>query len=142
MLRGLVNHKQDDWDLYLPAAEFASNNAVYSSTGISPFFLNYGFHPHMPAFLLRPSSVSDPAFLSDFDSFVSAQQSALIVAQDNLLIAQAEQAKHADAYRRPHSYQVGDQVLLSTEHITTAYDSTQPAFSLQARFFGPFTLLA
>jgi transposase InsO family protein len=45
MLYGLVNHRQDNWDLYLPAAEFTYNNVVYSSTGVSPFFLNYGFHP-------------------------------------------------------------------------------------------------
>jgi transposase InsO family protein len=138
MLRSLVNHKQDDWDLYLPAAEFAYNNAVHSSTGVSPFFLNHGFHPRVPASLLSPAT---SAPVSDFDSFVSAQQSALAVARDSLLEAQEQQAKHADAHRRPHSYKVGDQVLLNTEHITTAYDSTRPAASLQARFFGPFTLL-
>jgi transposase InsO family protein len=140
MLRGLVNHKQDDWDLYLPAAEFAYNNAVHSSTGVSPFFLNQGFHPRVPAALLGPVTPSNPSSL-DFDSFVSAQQSALAAARDSLLAAQVQQAKHADVHRRPHSFQVGDQVLLSTEHITTAYDSTRPAASLQARFFGPFTLL-
>jgi hypothetical protein len=142
MLRVLVNHKQDDWDLYLPAAEFAYNNSVHSSTGISPFFLNQGFHPRVPASLLGPAADSDPASLSDFDLFVSAQQSALAIACNNLLAAQVEQIKNADAHRRPHSYQVGDQVLLSMENITTAYDSTRPASSLQARFFGPFTLLA
>jgi hypothetical protein len=142
MLRALVNHKQDDWDLYLPAAEFAYNNAVHSSTGVSPFFLNHGFHPRVPASLLGPTGVSDPASLSDFDSFVSAQQSALAAVRDSLLTAQVVQAKHADAHRRSHSYQVGDQVLLSTENITTAYDSSRPASSLQARYFGPFTLLA
>lgn len=140
MLRGLVNHKQDDWDLYLPAAEFAYNNAVHSSTGVSPFFLNHGFHPRVPASLLAPVIPSSSSSL-DFDSFVSAQQSALADARKSLLEAQAQQIKHADAHRRPHSYKVGDQVLLSTEHITTAYDSTRPAASLQARFFGPFTLL-
>lgn len=142
MLRALVNHKQDDWDLYLPAAEFAYNNAVHSSTGVSPFFLNHGFHPRMPASLLGPAVTADSSSLSDFDSFVTSQQSALATARDSLLDAQADQAKHADAHRRPHSYQVGDQVLLSTENITTAYDSARPASSLQARFFGPFTLLA
>jgi transposase InsO family protein len=140
MLRGLVNHKQDDWDLYLPAAEFAYNNAVHTSTGVSPFFLNQGFHPRVPASLIGPATPSGPSSL-DFDSFVSAQQSALAAARDSLLEAQVQQAKHADVHRRPHSYKVGDQVLLSTEHITTAYDSTRPAASLQARFFGPFTLL-
>jgi hypothetical protein len=140
MLHGLVNHRQDNWDLYLPAAEFAYNNAVYSSTGISPFFLNYGFHPRTPAALLAPVTVLSSS-TTDFESFLSSQQSALAVAHDNLLDAQNQQAKYVDAHRRPHTYKVGDKVLLSTEHITTAYDSTRPASSLQARFFGPFTLL-
>jgi hypothetical protein len=131
MLHSLVNHKQDDWDLYLPAAEFAYNNAVHSFTGVSPFFLNHGYHPRVSASLLAPTALST-SFPLDFDSFVSAQQSALANARESLLEAQAQQIKHADAHRRPHSYKVGDQVLLSIEHITTAYDSTRPAASLQA----------
>lgn len=117
MLRALVNHKQDHWDLYLPAAEFACNNAVHSSTGVSPFFLNHDFHPRVPASLLRLATTT-PA--SDFDSFVSARQSALAVVHDSLLEAQEQQVKHADTHRRPHSYKVGDQVLLNTENTTTA----------------------
>ena len=137
MLRGLVNHKQNDWDLYLPAAEFAYNNAVHSSTGVSPFFLNYGFHPRVPATLLGPVSSPD----TDFDAFIASQQSALDLARDNLLDAQDQQAKYANSRRRPHTYKVGDLVLINTENITTAYDSTRPASSLQARYFGPFTIL-
>lgn len=137
MLRNLVNHKQDDWDLYLAAAEFAYNNAVHSSTGVTPFFLNHGFHPRVPASLLSP--VDSPN--TNFDSFVSSQESALANARKSLLDAQASQAKYADSRRRKHSYKEGDLVLLSSENITTAYDSTRPASSLQARYFGPFTLL-
>ena len=33
-----------DW---LPIAEFAANNAVSETTGVSPFFANYGFHPKL-----------------------------------------------------------------------------------------------
>jgi transposase InsO family protein len=137
MLRALVNHKQDDWDLYLAAAEFAYNNAVHSSTGVSPFFLNHGFHPRVPASLLSPGATPT----TNFDSFVSSQQTALAAARDSLLEAQINQAKYADSRRRPHSYKEGDLVLLNAENITTAYDSTRPASSLQARYFGPFTLL-
>ena len=86
MLRGLVNHKQNDWDLYLPVAEFAYNNAVHSSTGVSLFFLNHGFHPRIPVSLLAPIT---PSFspLSDFDTFVSVQQSTLADTRENLLKA-------------------------------------------------------
>ncbi|GIL78503.1 hypothetical protein Vretimale_6069 [Volvox reticuliferus] len=47
------------WDTFLSAAEFAMNNAVNRSTGQSPFFLNYGFHPAIP--LARELDVPAPA---------------------------------------------------------------------------------
>jgi hypothetical protein len=89
MLHGLVNHKQDDWDLYLPAAEFAYNNIVHSFTGVSPFFLNHGYHPQVPASLLAPTASSTSSPL-DFDSFISAQQSVLANTRESLLEAQAQ----------------------------------------------------
>lgn len=44
-LRGFFNNEQDDWVELLPTAEFAYNNAISASTGVSPFFTNYGFNP-------------------------------------------------------------------------------------------------
>jgi hypothetical protein len=40
-----VNYQQDDWLDLLSQAEFACNNTTHASTGISPFFANYSFHP-------------------------------------------------------------------------------------------------
>jgi len=37
-----VNERQDDWDEWLPMAEFAYNNHVHSSTQHMPFFINTG----------------------------------------------------------------------------------------------------
>ena len=39
------NYRQDNWDSLLPLAEFAYNNALSATTGISPFFANKGYHP-------------------------------------------------------------------------------------------------
>ena len=38
----------DRWDEMLTMVEFAMNNAVNSSIGETPFFLNYGRHPVTP----------------------------------------------------------------------------------------------
>ena len=46
-LRAFMNFAQDDWVDWLPLAEFASNNSVSETTGFSPFFANYGFHPRL-----------------------------------------------------------------------------------------------
>jgi hypothetical protein len=43
--RCTVNYQQDDWLDLLSQAEFAYNNTTHASTGISPFFAHYGFHP-------------------------------------------------------------------------------------------------
>src|ERR1700730_17066406 len=44
-LRHYINHRQDDWVTWLPAAEFAYNDKVNSLTGYSPFYLDTGRHP-------------------------------------------------------------------------------------------------
>jgi hypothetical protein len=45
MLRFYVNQLTNDWDQYLDIVEYAYNNHENSSTGFSPFFANYGYHP-------------------------------------------------------------------------------------------------
>ncbi len=54
-LRCTVNYQQDDWLDLLSQAEFAYNNTTHASTGISPFFANYGFHPKFSLEILRDS---------------------------------------------------------------------------------------
>ncbi|MBW0536644.1 hypothetical protein O181_076359 [Austropuccinia psidii MF-1] len=41
-----VSYHQDDWNTWLPLAEFSQNNSDYSSTKQSPFFTVYGRDPH------------------------------------------------------------------------------------------------
>ena len=60
-LRAFVSFTQDDWVDWLPLAEFAMNNQVNETTGISPFFPNYGFNPRLgiEAPQPRPPNLSD-----------------------------------------------------------------------------------
>jgi transposase InsO family protein len=46
-LRIFCNYQQDNWDILLPLAEFAYNNAPSATTGTSPFFANKGYHPNI-----------------------------------------------------------------------------------------------
>jgi len=43
-LRVYCNYQQDNWSELLPLVEFAYNNALSVTTGISPFFANKGYH--------------------------------------------------------------------------------------------------
>lgn len=44
-LRAYINYTQDNWVDHLPMAEFVASNHVNASTGVTPFFADYGFHP-------------------------------------------------------------------------------------------------
>ena len=39
------------WSAFLPLAEFALNNAVHASTGLTPFFVNLSRHPRVSTLL-------------------------------------------------------------------------------------------
>lgn len=44
----------------MPLAEFAGNNMVFETTGVSPFYINYGFYPRMgiePVILPLPNLI-------------------------------------------------------------------------------------
>ena len=46
-LRIYCNYQQSDWLRLLPLAEFVYNNTPSSTTGVSPFYANKGYHPKM-----------------------------------------------------------------------------------------------
>jgi mannose/fructose/N-acetylgalactosamine-specific phosphotransferase system component IID len=52
-LRLCVNYNQDDWASYLPITESAYNNTTHSSTTMSPFFVNKGYHLMSEVSLVR-----------------------------------------------------------------------------------------
>jgi len=41
------NYQQDNWSKLLPLAEFVYNNALNSTTCVSPFFTNKRYHPNI-----------------------------------------------------------------------------------------------
>jgi transposase InsO family protein len=137
MLRAFIDEKQTNWDILLPAAEFAYNNSVNHSTGYSPFFLNTGQHPRVPGTLLSHPDSNVPSV----HEYLDQQSSALLFAQDALQRAQDHQKDQADKRRRDHNYKVGDKILLNAENITMPADSGLSSDKLKPRFIGPFTLL-
>ena len=46
-LRIFCNYQQDNWSKLLLLTEFAYNNTLSATTGVSPFFANKGYHPDL-----------------------------------------------------------------------------------------------
>ena len=63
LLRCLVGDHQGTWDLILPRAQFAYNNSVNRSTGLSPHEIVYSHKP-IPPIDLIPMSPLQRAFES------------------------------------------------------------------------------
>jgi len=136
MLRIYATYKQDQWDEYLPAAEFAYNNSKQTSTGFTPFELDCGQHPHTPITLGKKVITNVPA-ASDF---IEHWNTMISTAKDHLREAQERQMKYANNHRRHLTFKLGDQVLLSMKNTNNPVDRNRPTKKLTPRFTGPYTI--
>ena len=136
-LRAYVNYHQDNWDHWLALLEYAYNNSVNSTTGYTPFFLNYGQHPVSPldyALVSKETQVNHTAA-----TLLENLYTALDKAHENISHAQQQQKKYADQHRRDIDTQllkVGDEVLLSTENLRLPGRAPK----LVAKRIGPFKI--
>jgi hypothetical protein len=129
-IRLFTNYKQDDWDELLPAAEFAYNNHIHSSTQQVPFMTDtgrlprMGFEPNGP----RSKVESVNEFHDRIASGVSEAKAALVKAKE-------EYKRYYDRRRTPApDIKVGDRVWLDASDIQT----TRPSPELSHRRLGPF----
>ena len=135
--RYLIAYTQDDnttWDQHLTAAEIAFNNSRQTSTGFTPFFLNYGSHPHLPLqTAMRDLGVSpNPAAATTIEELHDHLERAKV----HLRKAQEAQKEFADRHRTPVSYAVGDRVFLRLS------SSEQRSAALKNKYIGPLDVIA
>ena len=128
-LRHYVNANQTNWVSLLPLAEFAINNAWQSTIQSTPFYLNHGQHPRVPA--APPSEtehVGSQSFVSHIAAAVQNAKQSMSAAHDRM------RARHTGT---PPVYTIGQQVLLSTKHL-----ATMPGLSskLSHSWTGPFLI--
>jgi Chromo (CHRromatin Organisation MOdifier) domain len=98
--------QNQDWEELLPSLEFAYNDTKQSTTGETPFYLNYGYHP---IGTYRHSDTNNP-HVEDFVQYLVRLQEA---ARDAIHDAQTVQERYANQHRRPSpEIKVGDWVLL------------------------------
>jgi hypothetical protein len=149
-LRTYVSHRHDNWDECLLYFEFAYNNSVNPSTGMSPFILSYAQSPRAPWQFLDTYVALDeavPAEASDTQKGSGAQLASYLGLDIINNVREARDSLHrmADDFRirnarlaKAHSYKVGDSVLLSTKNINLSL----PCKKLSPAFVGPFSIRA
>ena len=111
-IRIYCSYQQDDWSRLLPMAEFTYNNAPNSSTGITPFFANKGYHPNIS---VRPEIDLQSDLARDFVVNLDELHSML---RDEITNAQSRYKEQADRKRiPPPEFLIGSKAFVLAKHI-------------------------
>ena len=104
------NYQQDNWSELLPLAEFAYNNTLSTTTGVSPFFANKEYHPNITVYPeCNIASFWAYNFAVDLDELQSTLKAEISVAQQRY-------QKSADVQRSPApDFKVGDKVFVKAQ---------------------------
>lgn len=134
-LRAYVAYLQDDWADWLALAEFATNNHVSSTTGVSPFFAVYGTNPRFDFGPVEPASDRPSA---EAESFASHMERIHDHLRSEMTFAQEAYAAAANVHRTPApSYKPGDLVWVNSKNIRTL----RPRKKLDWKNLGPFKVI-
>ena len=132
-LRCYCSENPEQWVDMLPLAEFAYNNSVHSSTGVSPFFLVQGQHPRLPEAVEDDRLGGEvPAATSRVEQIQSARQSL----EQHLAQAQEYQKRYYDKKHTVAAFKKGDMILLSTKNLQLK----QPSKKTNPKYIGPFKI--
>jgi hypothetical protein len=119
-IRLFCSHAQDDWAELLPSAELAINNRDATSTGVSPFFLDHGYHVEPFAFETEELRSTGKSPIQIGESILHKLREARNWAQAAMAAAQQQQEEFANRHRQPAvSFRVGDKVWLNLKNIKT-----------------------
>ncbi|KAE8890591.1 hypothetical protein PF005_g13525 [Phytophthora fragariae] len=158
ILRSVCAAEPTKWSTLLPQVEFALNNAVHSSTGFTPFYVNGLRHPRTPLTLPPASNLDwgeanaeDPRGLKGLRtsvkrnllSFIGTGEAVRQRVRDAMAAAQDTQKEQSDRQGRKNTqvFQLGDQVLLNAKSLLKQAVSAVGSTKLRPRFAGPFTVI-
>ena len=125
--------EQDDWAMWLPLAEFAYNDSVNATTGITPFKANLGMNIRGPTWPEEPQGEGEAPFAIGIAAKAMALQQEC---RRKILAANAYQKAYADKTRKSLTLKKGDKVYISNRHIK----STRPKKKLDWKYLGPGTV--
>ncbi len=129
-LRSYIGHDQTTWDDYLVPLEIAFNSATATSTNMTPWFFNHGYHPRLP---ITPGDTNVPAVTQ----FTQHLHQRIAYATGCLQQAKARQKSNADSRRRDLQFSVGQLVRLNLQHLDLP---GCPSRKLSPRFSHPLRI--
>lgn len=138
-LRCYCDYNQDNWYYLLPLAEFAYNNSKSTSTGYTPFMMNYGYNPRFEITeqQIKESNMPKKA-IGNIDDYVEKIKEIEEYCRLEMQYSQALQAEYANRKRiPPPAYQTGDEVWLLRRNIHT----TRPSAKLDFKKIGKFKVV-
>ncbi len=130
-LRCYANYQQDDWAKKLAFAEFTYNNSMHSTTGVSPFFAMYGFHPAIELHVEDNVPEGEAPAASERAKIIEEERKAL---ERRWRDAVAAQKRHYDKNHIPREFKIGDKVMLRAKNIR----QLRPSVKLADKYLGPF----
>ncbi len=130
-LRTFVDHTQDDWYNMLPSAEVAINNRDAASTGVSPFFLQHGYHiDPLDLHVDLSDNMTRDSLIQQADKIIRKLKDAREWAEAAMASAQQVMKEVTNHCRQQAPiFRVGDKVWLNLENIWT----DRPAKKLDAK---------
>ncbi len=131
-LQGYTNYQQDNWVTLLPMAEFAYNNATNTTTGVSPFFANKGYHPEITLDLqAETSSAEAQTFMADLECIQAELK-------ENITQAQERYRKNVDKHRAEvPELNIGNQAYVKAKFFRTR----RPSKKLSEKNLGPYDVI-
>ena len=131
-LRVFVSYKQDNWASLLQTASFSYNNTVHSATQMSPFLANFGYSPRWLDEIVQPDDNIPVVFEK-----VKELKDLHDVCKGNIQLANDDYARNFDKKKQGGTtFDVGDQVLLSMDHVQTR----RPTAKFDNKYAGPFLI--
>jgi hypothetical protein len=130
MLWQCVQPDQKDWVVRLPAIEFAMNSARSDSSGMTPFYLNYGRTPNP---MIWDTATEYPGVRK----FAQEMKMAVMEAHDSIIDTRVKQMTQANQKRMDASFAEGDLVYLSTKNLRPPKGRAR---KLIPKYLGPFKI--